>query len=184
MTKELEARLETCAYKQFEPRKVVCDGRIQSRGFQLRSYFVTVDAAESSPADALTRQDMAVSSPADQTRARAPGLPIAASFEEGVRLALDELPEERDEGCPGVGFIIKHHGATADYVVLAWWANENELPTRVFVTDPQTGRWRPANDESFCVWDLEIMWRERNHYIRTMLGGKSDVAQYLDETPT
>lgn len=44
------------------------------------------------------------------------------------------------------------------------------MPTRVFLRD--RGNWRPARDgESFCVWDLEIMWHERCAYIRTMLVG-------------
>jgi hypothetical protein len=30
-------------------------------------------------------------------------------------------------------------------------------------------RWREARDESFCVWDLEVIWHERNAYVEHML---------------
>ena len=82
-------------------------------------------------------------------------------------------------GLPGVGFAIMHQGATGDYFVLSWWANENELPTRVFVRAGDG--WRPARDgESFCVWDLEIMWHEREAYVRAMLTrGGAGIEGYL-----
>jgi hypothetical protein len=71
---------------------------------------------------------------------------------------------------PGVGLLIFHQGATGDYVVTSWWDNENEMPTRVFVRESNT--WRPAAEsESFCVWDLKIMWHEREAYVRTLLAG-------------
>jgi len=41
--------------------------------------------------------------------------------------------------------------------------------------------WRPANDsESVCVWDLEVLWRERQAYVATVLRpGGSDIEAYL-----
>lgn len=143
-------------YKAFAARTITCDGQFAARGFRLRSYSVNMDGVQ------------------------AAGVP---SFDEGIRLALQGLPSELADGCPGVGFLIKHHGPTANYVVLAWWSQENELPTRVFVTDPQTRTWRAARNESFCVWDLEVFWRERNHYIRTMLNGNSSISDYIEKVP-
>ena len=82
---------------------------------------------------------------------------------------------------PGVGFAISHQGNGADYAVLGWWDNENELPLRVVVR-PQTpdGSWRPARDgESVCVWDLEVIWFERQSYVQTLLNGGT-VEDYLE----
>ena len=90
-------------------------------------------------------------------------------FEQGLALAAGELPEpDPSMGRPGVGFVILHQGKTGDYVVLCWWDRENELPTRVFVWDQDY--WRPAlPNESFCVWDLDIIGSERNAYLETVL---------------
>lgn len=93
-------------------------------------------------------------------------------FREGLSLALSVLPAP---ACTndrlGVGFIIFHQGKTMDYVVLAWWDRENELPLRVFVSERNSHAWRRAQgSESICVWDLEIIWRERNAFVETILG--------------
>jgi hypothetical protein len=96
------------------------------------------------------------------------------SFEAGLRLAERDLPQPAvTKARPGLGFVIAHQGRTADYVVLAWWDNENELPLRVFVRHGRDDQWRAAEgSESVCVWDLEILWAERQAYVTTMLGAK------------
>ena len=68
-----------------------------------------------------------------------------ADFAAGLRLAVEGCPSGREGARPGVGFAIAHQGNGADYTVLGWWDNENELPLRVVVR-PQTpdGTWRPA----------------------------------------
>lgn len=74
-------------------------------------------------------------------------------------------------------FAIFHEGANAQYLVLAWWGNANELFTSVSVREP-TG-WLVESDQySFCLWDLEILWAERNIYIETMYSGKTDLEAY------
>jgi hypothetical protein len=101
-------------------------------------------------------------------------------FDAGFALALDALPTPAvTADRPGVGFVILHQGKTGHYLILCWWDNENELPTRVFVTD-ESG-WRAATGESFCVWDLEVMWREREAYVGTVLSGKNAI-NYLKKT--
>jgi len=106
-----------------------------------------------------------------------------AEFGGGLALARSVLPRpDMDQGRPGVGFVIAHHGRGIDYTVVSWWDRENELPTRVFARfgDDEKG-WRPAaGGESFCVWDLEVIWAEREAYISTFLSGEvPDVAGYL-----
>lgn len=101
-----------------------------------------------------------------------------AGFAPGMDAALRELPEpDEARGCPGLAFLIAHQGRTGDYTVIAWWDRENELPLRVFVR--RSGEtWRPARgDESICVWDLEVLWAERQAWVETMLtpgGGGAD----------
>jgi len=106
-----------------------------------------------------------------------------AEFDGGLALVRSSLPAPAiDEGRPGVGFVIAHHGEGIDYTVVSWWDRENELPTRVFARSVDDGkRWRPAaGGESFCVWDLEVIWAERETYISTFLSGEvPDGAGYL-----
>ena len=64
-------------------------------------------------------------------------------------------------------FVIFHDGSTCDYLVLIWWQNDNELFTSVSVK--VDGEWvEDPTKYSFCLYDLEIMWTERNIYIKTI----------------
>ena len=104
-----------------------------------------------------------------------------ADFTAGLRLAVAGLPAQAVTAeRPGAGFVIAHQGNGADYVVLGWWDRENELPLKVFVRlQTPDGTWRPARGaESVCVWDLEVIWFEREEYVRTVLAG-GDVDGYL-----
>lgn len=107
------------------------------------------------------------------------------AFEPGIDAALRSLPApDEARGRPGLGFVIAHQGRTGDYVVVAWWDRENELPVRVLVRRDRAEPWRAAHtDESFCVWDLEVLWAERQAWVATMLtpgGGGADA--YLART--
>jgi hypothetical protein len=74
-------------------------------------------------------------------------------------------------------FAIFHEGARARYLVLAWWANENEMFTSVSVL--QGSQWvEDPGKYSFCLWDLEIFWAERNTFVDTMYSGQSDLDAY------
>jgi hypothetical protein len=141
----------------FVPRPVGFHGLRETSGWQLKLYSVRYG---SSPVD---------------WNAFAPGLAMAEAT----------LPRPaRAEGRPGVGFLIAHQGRTGDYLVLGWWEQENELPLEVFVNRRGPGEsWRPARTrESVCVWDLEIIWAERQAYVATMLrNGESDPAAYLGQ---
>jgi len=75
-------------------------------------------------------------------------------------------------------FVIFHDGATCDYLVLVWWGNDNELFTSVSVKLKDT--WiEDSNKYSFCLYDLEIMWAERNVYIKTMDCQSPSLTQYI-----
>lgn len=95
---------------------------------------------------------------------------------------IESVLPQRDAatGCPGLGFVILHQGATGDYLIVCWWDRENELPTRVLIRDE--GDWRAARGgESFCVWDLRVMWFEREAYVATLLAQRS-AEDYLAQT--
>jgi hypothetical protein len=96
-----------------------------------------------------------------------------ARFESGIDLAFRELPAPPGaEGRPGLGFIVAHQTSWIDYLVLGWWDRENELPLRIFVRERGSDAWRPAHgSESVCVWDLEVIWSEREAYVQTVLAG-------------
>jgi hypothetical protein len=95
-----------------------------------------------------------------------------AAFAQGRSIAFALLPTPaRTEERPGAALLIEHRGRGVDYIVLGWWDRENELPVRVMVRDDNPhAAWRPAKpNESFCVWDLQIMGFERDAYVNTVL---------------
>lgn len=109
--------------------------------------------------------------------------PDESDWAEAIALATAHLPLEAAIDRPGVGFLILHRGRGADYLVLGWWARENELPLRVVVRYPGTddAPWRDARgDESVCVWDLEVIGFEREAYVASYLSGQDrDAAREL-----
>lgn len=106
----------------------------------------------------------------------------AARFDGGRALALGALPiPAKVQGRCGVGFLVEHQGNSVDYLVLGWWDRENELPLRVYVRDAGTS-WRAAHGgESVCVWDLQVIWAERQAYVGTVMNPaiSDGVAAYL-----
>ncbi|MGN6789670.1 MAG: hypothetical protein ACTHJP_09095 [Rhodanobacteraceae bacterium] len=74
-------------------------------------------------------------------------------------------------------FAIFHCGSTCLYLVLAWWGNDNELFTSVSVKT--AAGWIEQPDRySFCIYDLEVMWEERQVYIDTMYREHRDICAY------
>ena len=105
----------------------------------------------------------------------------ASDMHRGLTLACAELPKPaRDSLRLGVAFAVFHQANAGRYIVLCHWDNVNELPTIVLVRSPHELEWRRAQSrESFCVWDLQVMYAERQIYIDTMLTGARSVEQYL-----
>lgn len=74
-------------------------------------------------------------------------------------------------------FVIFHEGASCLYLVLCWWGNDNELFTSVSVL--AGGGWVEQPDRySFCLYDMEVMWDERNAYIETIDCQAPDLRAY------
>lgn len=80
------------------------------------------------------------------------------------------------------GFVIFHEGATARYLVLVYWGNDNELFPIVSV-ETETGWVEAPERYSFCLWDLEVMWQERQLYIEHCYSGTKDLAAYRRARP-
>lgn len=109
----------------------------------------------------------------------------ARDFEPPLEMALGGLPRpDLEQGRPGLGFLIAHQGRGDNYLILGWWSNENELPIKAWVRR-EGEDWRPAIEgESVCVWDLEVVWEERQAWIATMMSGPARPEDYLAHVPT
>jgi hypothetical protein len=77
-------------------------------------------------------------------------------------------------------FVIFHDGASAQYLVLAWWGNDNELFTSVSV-NTVSGWVEDPGRYSFCLWDLEVFWHERNFYIESIYCAQPDINSYREK---
>jgi hypothetical protein len=142
--------------RPYQPRETVARGPVEHRGWALNAYTIVYGGGSFEPSRFIDGRPMALAC-----------LPAPAVTSERL----------------GVGLLIEHQGANVDYLVLGWWDRENELPLRVFVNDPADGEgWRAARGgESVCVWDLEVVWREREAYVATAMGAdQADArARYL-----
>ncbi|MBX3388533.1 MAG: hypothetical protein KF691_03655 [Phycisphaeraceae bacterium] len=104
--------------------------------------------------------------------------PLSAESTEAVFRTLPRAREGPER--PPVGFVIEHLATPLDYLVICWWENKNELATRILTRSEGADWGEPPGNESFCVWDFDIMWFERNAFIRTMLSfAPADVQAYI-----
>ena len=142
-------------FTPYAPRRLTFLGTRDMRGYRVKTYSIVFGDAS-----------------LDESR-----------FAAGLQLAAAELPSPPvNTERPGGGFVILHQGRTGDYLILGWWDRENELPLRVFIRDGTT--WRTARgSESLCVWDLRVVWHEREAYVATVLSGaESGLEEYLKQT--
>jgi len=85
----------------------------------------------------------------------------------------------------GVGFAGVHCGIDANFIFIDWWANENELHHHVFVStlnEPLTIE-RAPEGVTACVFDLQVMWFERNAWVEKVLANPAgpDLDAYLEK---
>ena len=100
------------------------------------------------------------------------------------RQALAEATRDTaHEVVPGdaIGFTIAHDANNAGLGLVYWWANENEIHSRLFVSpfdDP--GRLEPVDGTGMaCVWELEVIDFERRAWLDDVLKS-GDVESYLE----
>lgn len=94
------------------------------------------------------------------------------------RLAFIKAQKQIDSSLPG--FAIMHDGATCEYLIVGWWQNDNELFVSVSVKELDA--WvEDMTKHSFCLWDLDIIWHERNSFIRHLYSGNKDLESYRND---
>ena len=72
----------------------------------------------------------------------------------------------------GVGFLGIHDGFEANLVFVDWWADENELHHKVFLSPSSLPRrLRPTRplELTACVWDLAVIGFERDAWVKAVL---------------
>jgi hypothetical protein len=95
----------------------------------------------------------------------------------GYREQLECIKKQKGLDSSLPGFAIMHDGAGCEYLIVGWWRNDNEL--FVSVSAKKTNVWvEDATKHSFCLWDLEILWHERNSFIRHLYSGAPDLEAY------
>jgi len=80
----------------------------------------------------------------------------------------------------GPGFLIVHDAADHCFVLIHWWANENEVHQRI-LTSPlgEPAALRPLETQAIgCVWELHVTDFERRAWLEHMLE-RDDLAAYL-----
>ncbi len=107
-------------------------------------------------------------------------------LEEAVPIGINALPQPAiTTQRPGLGFMIAHQGRDRCFLPVFWWDQENELRQLVYVRGfGEDDSWQPArNGESFCVWDMEVMWFEREAFVNAILSHPDapDVEGYLEQ---
>lgn len=85
-----------------------------------------------------------------------------------------------------VGFLGVHHGRTANFVFLDWWADENELHNHVYVSptdNPGRLNYVTPTGLAACVWDLAVISFERQAWVDTVLCNPNgpDLTAYIDQ---
>lgn len=81
------------------------------------------------------------------------------------------------------GYAIFHEGSSARYLVLVYWGNDNEIFPIVAV-QTEDGWVLSPERHSFCLWDLEVMWQERQLYIEHCYSGSRDLEAYRHSRPS
>ncbi len=96
-------------------------------------------------------------------------------------------PAEASGDCPryGASFIVVHDAADYGFVLVDWWAGENELHQRLFScaldrVDALEPHRSPAVG---CVWELAVIDFERRAWLRHVLANPAgpDLEAYFDE---
>jgi hypothetical protein len=79
------------------------------------------------------------------------------------------------------GFVIAHDAADHCFVLIHWWANDNEVHQRILTApldDPAA--LRPLDTPAIgCVWELEVTDFERRAWLEHVLKGDGGLGAYL-----
>lgn len=86
-----------------------------------------------------------------------------------------------------VATLIVHEGREGVFTLLNWWIDENMIQNQVyFSTYDKPNDFEYFSDRGIicCVWELAVIWFERNAWIQHVLdkSDQPDFAAYLKET--
>ena len=86
-----------------------------------------------------------------------------------------------------IACLIVHEGREGVFSILNWWVDENMLKNQVFITTPdKPTEFKLISDSgiAFCVWELGIIWHERNAWIKHVLENPEapEFSEYLNDT--
>lgn len=113
-----------------------------------------------------------------------------AALVTAARERVDEcLPASNEQGNYGVGFVGIHEGRDFNFVFICWWADENEFHMRRYlspVDEPDNLREATRDDAMSCVFDLQLIWFERNAWVEKVLANPRgpDIQGYLKKRLT
>jgi hypothetical protein len=82
----------------------------------------------------------------------------------------------------GVGILILHEGREGCFAIVGWWIDENMFQEFVYLaTDAERRDFRLFSDRGVftCVWELSVLWFERNAWVEYVLKAPGD-PQALD----
>jgi hypothetical protein len=99
---------------------------------------------------------------------------------EFVAATLDAARGVLPEG-GGAGFVIAHDATSAGLGLVYWWANENEIHGRFFLSPfDDVDNVTPIDGTGLaCVWELEILDFERRAWLEDVLKN-DDLDAYLE----
>ncbi len=113
---------------------------------------------------------------------RHPRPELLAAAKRVARQHLPAAPAELE--AYGVGFLAIHDRRNRNFVFVDWWARENELHHHVYVSPhdkPERLEYVTPSGLSACVYDLQLIWFERNARVEKVLANPSgpDFEAYL-----
>ncbi|MEV0287726.1 MULTISPECIES: hypothetical protein [unclassified Kribbella] len=111
------------------------------------------------------------------------GRPDAALVAAAER-AVKQLPTFLDDDEPhGVGFVIVHEAGRRSYVLIDWWAAQNEIHQRMLsAPGDEPDQLAPHSSAAIgCVWELAVTDFERRAWLQHVLAnpGGPDLDAYL-----
>jgi hypothetical protein len=83
-----------------------------------------------------------------------------------------------------IATLILHEGKEGCFAIINWWIDENMLQNFVYlIEDGQDYKLFSANGITTCVWEMAILWHERNAWVKHVLmqNEKPDFKAYLNE---
>jgi hypothetical protein len=84
-----------------------------------------------------------------------------------------------------VGSLIIHKWSGGYFAIIQWWIDENMMQVFVYLSDKEQAKdFKIYSDKGIisCVWELEILWFERNAWIEEVMQkgmNKKNIDNYL-----